>query len=213
MFKKAFTMAELLAVMIVIGVLATALMQNFRSPKVKEKELIANALKAIEVVEQAFAKVKEIDKINCPTGTFISKQIGTGTYAYELRNDEGTSSASATDVVNLLGKYIRYEGGIVNFCSYTSYCTDTSIKGAKLAGTNIYIGFKVNTGIEDCPTYKMPNDSTTYPAPTQYDKKAADFVTTKCWGELYIDTNNIDSPNTYGQDVFKFGLGEHGIAK
>ena len=213
MLKKAFTVAELLIVMVVIGVLATSLAHNFRLPKVKEKEMVANALKAIEVVEQAFAKVKEIDKTNCPTGTFISKQIGTGTYAFEFKNDEGTSNVSSADVIDILGRYIRYEDGTVNFCTYTGYCSDTDIKGVKLAGTNIYIGVKVNSSLSDCPDYKMPKESGDFPAPTNYNKSTGSFDTAKCWGTLYIDTNNIDSPNTYGVDVFKFGLGEHGIAK
>ena len=59
----------------------------------------------------------------------------------------------------------------------------------------------------------MPNDATVYPAPTKFNKATASHETKKCWGELYIDTNGIDTPNTYGQDIFIYGLDENGIAK
>jgi len=213
MFKKAFTMAELIIVMIITGLLTTVLIQNIRSPKIKEKEMIANAFKAIEAVEQATAKIREVDKTNCPMGTFIVKHFGKGSYSYELKNDAGTSNATATDVMNMMQRYIRFEGTIGNFCDNTPYCSDSNIKGAKFAGTKTFIGFKVYSSLDNCPTYRMPNDATTYPAPTKFNKATASHETKKCWGELYIDTNGIDTPNTYGQDVFIYGLDESGIAK
>lgn len=213
MRKKAFTMTELTIVMIIVGILAAALALNIRNVKVKEKAMVANGFKTIEAVEQAFAKIREIDKTNCPMGSFIIKQAGKGTYSYELKNNAGTAAANASDVINMIARYIRFEGTIGTFCSKTPYCANTAIKGAKLAGTDIYVGVEILTKVENCPTYHMPDSETTYPAPTKINKKTGNTETAQCWGKLYIDVNGADTPNTLGKDVFVFGLDESGLAK
>lgn len=213
MQKKAFTMTELTIVMIIVGILVTILALNVRNISVKEKAMVANGFKTIEAVEQAFAKIREIDKTNCPMGSFIVKQAGKGTYSYELKNNAGNAAADASDVINMIARYNRFEGTIGTFCSKTPYCSNTAIKGAKLAGTDIYVGVEILTNISDCPTYRMPNDASTYPAPTKINKKTGASETAKCWGKLYIDVNGADTPNTLGKDVFVFGLDESGLAK
>lgn len=211
--KKAFTLTELSIVMIIVGILATVLALNIRNVKVKEKAMIANSLKTIEAVDQAMTKIREIDKTNCPMGNFIIKQAGKGTYSYELKNNAGTAKADASDVINMIARYMRFEGTIGSFCLKTPYCTNTNIKGAKLAGTDIYVGVEILSDISDCPTYRMPNDATIYPAPTKINKKTNASETAKCWGKLYIDVNGANEPNTLGEDVFEFGLDESGIAR
>lgn len=212
MFKKAFTLAELLVVFIVIGLISTAIFKNIRPNKMKDKEMVALAFKGIRVVEHAMSNVMEIDKANCPMGTFLVKKAGTNDFTMQLKDNSG-GSISATELFNLFGKYIRYETGVGNFCDNTPYCSNSSVKGAKISGTNMYIGYEVFSSLANCPTYRLPNETSDSPAPTRYNKNTGTYETAKCWGKVYIDVNGMDTPNTYGKDVFIFGMGENGIAR
>lgn len=211
MFKKAFTLAELLIVFIIIGLISTIIFKNIRPDKMKDKEMVALAFKGIRAVEHAMSNVMEIDKVNCPMGTFLVKRAGTNDFTMQLKDNSG-GSIDATEVANLFGKYIKYETAVGNFCNNTEYCSGSTIKGAKISGTNMYIGYEVFS-VTNCPSYRLPNETTDTPAPTRYNKNTDTYDTAKCWGKVYIDVNGIETPNTYGKDVFIFGMGENGIAR
>ena len=125
-------------------------------------------------------------------------------------NSANSDKATSQDLVNLFKNHIKYESDVVNFCDNTSYCSDTNIKGAKVAG-GAYIGFSKYDSIKDCPAYYMPGVQGQLSAPKSFTNGAS--VTKKCWGELYMDVNGIKGPDTIGQDVFVYGLGEYGIEK
>ena len=212
MFKKAFTLAELLIVFVVIGVIATVILKNVRPDNMKPKEMTAMAFKAIRAVEHAMGSVMEIDKTNCPMGTFLVKKAGTNDFTMQLYDNSG-NSIDATEVANLFGKYIKYETTVGDFCNNTPYCSGSTIKGAKISGTKMFIGYEVFSSLANCPTYRLPDETSDFPAPTRYNSNTGTYETAKCWGKFYVDVNGMDTPNTYGQDVFVFGMGEKGIAR
>ena len=213
MFKKGFTIVELMVVFVIIGILTVALVKNVRSADVKEKEATAQALKVLRTIEHAIINVRELEATSCPTGMFINRNYGTNTYSYELKNSEGTAAANAADVATLFGKYIKYEGDVGNFCNNTPYCSATDIKGWRIAASNTYVGFKVYSNLANCIQYRMPYEATNASPPTRFNRNTGNFDTAQCWGELHIDTNGNEAPNEYGKDVYIFGLGEDGIAK
>ncbi len=212
MLKKAFTLVEVIVVFIVIGILAMVLFKNIKPNSLKPQEMTALAFKGLRAVEHAMSNVMEIDKANCPMGVFLVKKAGANNFTMQLKDNSG-NSIDATEVANLFGKYIKYETAVGNFCSNTPYCSSTGIKGAKIAGTSMYIGFEVFSSVTNCPSYRLPNETSDTPAPTRYNKNTATYDTAQCWGKVYIDVNGIDTPNAYGQDVFIFGMGENGIAR
>lgn len=210
--KKAFTLTELLVVFVIMGILAVAMIQNFQSRDYTTKQFAAFGIKGVELFEQAAARIKEVDTVNCPLGTFLSKRGGKSDFTIEIKDSSG-NSIDAEETANLFAKYIRYEGSVVNFCSNTGYssCSGT-IKGYKIPGGKMYIGFKVFSTPADCPAYRMPNDTADV-TPTYFEKNTGEFKTAQCWGEYYIDTNGKEPPNERGKDVLVFGMGEYGLAK
>ena len=127
--KKGFTLAEVLVCMVIIGILAIIMVQNVKTKDFKEQGYIANALKIAENIQQASLKIREIEKTNCPMASFMVDIMGTWEYA--LINSSG-NNATASDVINLYAKYIKFENTGLKFCDYTSYCSDDKIIGAKV---------------------------------------------------------------------------------
>ena len=209
--KKGFTLTEVLIVMTVIGVIAIVILGDFKRQDYTTTKYATYGLKAIELVEQASIKIREIEKTHCPIGVFMSKRGGRSDFTTEIV-DSSSNSIDASEVATLFGKYIRYDTGIVDFCTYSKYTPCSNVNGAKLAGTKTYIGFKVYNKPADCPAARFPND-TADTTPQYYDKNTGTHKTAQCWGELYIDVNGIEAPNQRGKDVTVIGLGEYGIAK
>ena len=193
--KKAFTLVEILLCMVIIGVIAVVMVQTIKTKDFTEKSYIANALKIMDNIEQASLKIRELEKTNCPMGMFMINIMDTWEYA--LVNSSG-NSASATDVINLYAKYLKFENTGLKFCDHTGYCSNDDIIGAKIHSDS-FIGFEI-TSTEDCPNYYMPGSD------TLTNGKG------KCWGKLYMDVNGTKGPDELGKDVFIFGMNEIGIA-
>lgn len=193
--KNAFTLAEVLICLMIIGVIAVVMIKNLRTQDFTEKSYIANGFKALETVQQASLKIRDLENTSCPMGSFMVNVAGT--YDYTLVNASGTN-ANTTEVLNLYNNYLKLESVGINFCDYTGYCSNSAIKGAKLPG-NVYIGFEV-TSVTNCPNYYLPNSSTLLTGEG------------KCWGKLYVDTDGPKGPNQLGKDVFVMGLNEKGVA-
>lgn len=204
---NAFTLAEIIVSMVIIATMATVMFVNLQRKDFSDRTFSLSAYKAMEVIQQASSKVREFEKDNrCPTGTFMANVMGT--YEYTILNKAEGLNATSEEVVNLFGDYMKYQQSSLNFCDYTSYCSNSNIKGAKITG-NMYIGFEVFNGAANCPTsYYVPNSS---------DNVSADLVTKtaaqagKCWGNFYLDTNGTEGPDTLGKDVYIWGLGETGL--
>jgi len=194
-YSNAFTLAEVLICLMIIGVMAIIMIRNLRTKDFTEKSYIAGGYKAIESVQQASLKIRDIETASCPTGSFMVNVAGTWEYA--LVNASG-ANANTTEVLNLYDSYLKLENTGLNFCDYTGYCSNDSIKGAKLPG-NTYIGFET-TGVINCPSYYLPNSSSLTAGKG------------KCWGKLYIDVDGPKGPNQLGKDVFVMGLNEDGVA-
>lgn len=209
--KKAFTLAEISISIIIIGVICVIMIGALNPKKYDEKTNTASLMKTLEFISQASVQIMDMEDAKCPARSFMIKPAGSAAWEFAILNSSG-SSASAQEVAELFGEHLKYESNIISFCDYTSYCSDSNIKGAKLPN-GAYIGFEITSTVQDCPAYRMPYEETDTPAPTKYSKSTGTFETAKCWGKLYIDTNGLKSPDTLGQDVYVFGLGENGIEK
>ncbi len=208
MFKKAFTLAEILIVVMIVGFIAMALIKALSNNSYTEKAMHANALKTITAIEQASAEIKDTEHTQVPTGAFMEYVTGQATYT--TYNASGSAQATASDIVTLFSKHLKFEKEGINFCDYSS-CSDASVKGAKMVG-DVYIGFG-NIAIANCPSYRLPNETTDSPAPTYLNPNTRNFETQKCWGKVYIDVNGKNGPNTQGKDIFIFGMGANGLAR
>ena len=193
-YKKAFTLAEVLICLMIIGVLAAIMIKNIKTKDFTEKGYIASAYKALESVQQASLQICELETTSCPMQSYMVNVAGD--WEYTIVNASGTN-ANTEEILNLYDNYLKLEDTGINFCDYTPYCNSDSIKGAKIAG-NGYIGFEV-TEVQTCPDYYLPNSTTLMKGEG------------KCWGKFYFDADGKKGPNELGKDVFVFGLGERGL--
>ncbi len=199
MKKYAFTLIEIIATLIIIGFLAIIMVKNLKQPgeDINNKITKAKLLKAVNAVQTACQQIKEFEKDKCPMQTFMMNVAGT--YEYTLVDSSG-NNADTDEVVSIFSDYIKFQESPINFCDYTEYCDDNTIKGGKIAG-DIYIGFKAyGDSITDCPNYKLPDSN------DEVSGKG------KCWGNVYIKIAGKNAGlDEYGKTVFVFGLNEYGI--
>ena len=200
--KFAFSLVEILMTMVIIGILMTISISLTKSRDYIQRSYVAKAQKVIRTVDLAMAQIREINKDECPMGTFIYK-VGDD---YHFAILDGTERADSSDVITLFSEHIKFYESNFNFCDRTKYCADDSIKGASLTG-NLNIGIRIfadsNIKPGNCPQYVVPDKNT----------KVTPASDTVCWGELLVDADGSDGPSKLGQDVYVFGLGATGIVR
>ena len=203
--KQAFTLAEILIVLTIIGVLALVTLRSFNAKTTKAKLNFARADKAVEVFNNVCARIRLTESKACPHNTFII-DTGFGTYEKGLlkctegeSGEETCSPVTSQDAINIFSEHTKFEKKNLNFCDYSGNCSVTAA-GAELPG-GIYVGIEVLEDISDCPAYYMPGDEEETTPPSG----------SKCWAKLYVDANGPSGPNELGQDVFVFGMDADGV--
>ena len=218
MKKNAFTLAEILIVLIIMGIIAVMMIANIKSDGFSEKANIAKAYKVINAFDEAAGNIRDINNPKCPTGSFIYRdgKNANGTYGYSIGLVLPASNKEQA-VLDIFGEFIKFEKTGLNFCDYTKYCDSvnasaasdsdkiTNVPAAKFS-KDIYAGIKILPAIENCPDFYLPESDVKLTPRTSIRDGAP-----KCWAKLYVDVNGIDAPNTLGKDVFVFGLDEFGV--
>ncbi len=204
---NAFTLAEVLMVLVILGFLAIISINVTTNSGFDEKTFQASAYKIVKEFQSASIKIRESYPDKIPTGSFTTNTMNTKDYAIYNATEQ---LANTTQVMDLYATFLRLDRTNKNFCSMTKafstdYCknNNTAIQGAKISG-DIYVGLEViadtSTGaLASCPQYYRVNPV----------EKAT--TTEKCWGRLYLDANGTKAPNEFGKDAFVFGLGEFGV--
>ena len=217
--RMAFTLAEILIVVMLIGVLAMVMMKKTSTKGFEDKANLANAQKVFNNIQEAAVNILANEEEKCPAHLFITKIAGTYEYAI-VKDREDEEPANTDDVLEIFSKYLRFEKNNLNFCEYSNYCesSNTSIKGGRLSGGNIYIGFEVfgDDELQDCPNeYYLPsyseNDSANKEISSELITKE-EGTTGKCWGKVYVDVDGLKGKGELGKDVYVWGLTEQGLA-
>ncbi len=217
MKKLAFTIAELVICLMVIGVLAAVTISTMDTKNFYQKSYLASARKIINEFDQASLKIRD-NKDNCPEGVFIV--------------DITNSSAEAVHTLNtgnIVGTYKRYTKILnesSNICSTATSNTSMCPSGATRPGGKLpsgaYIAFEIFSSLSTCKYYdlekmvQMQKDKETINMSTAPMLSASSRIDTlssktKCWGRLWVDMNGKTAPNIEGQDVFGFYLGSQGV--
>ena len=218
MNKNAFTLAETLIVITIIGVLAVIMLKSLKTDNFNEKANTAKIYKAIEVFDEASANIRsavtplgEDTDVPCPMGSFIYKiKNADGTYTY----NDGTSLPTSNKEAKLMewyGNFIKFEKTGIDFCTYSSCTGLSSATKNKLKTTSvrfsndIYVGIEILAEPADCPAFNLPDGTSVTPREKTVGGKP------QCWAKLYIDVNGTEQPNIAGKDIFILGLDENGI--
>ena len=197
MQNKAFTLAEILIALTIIGFISIVMIKNIKMADLKEDTNSAKAFKVLEVFDEASTNIR--DTAYCPMGKFIYKDVDD----YEL----GLKIAQDMNVLDMYSEFVKFEKRYDSFCDYTGYsdCNGT-IPAAKIPG-DIYIGIEQLDEVSDCPDYYMPDN----PTKIEVLENPIEGKKPQCWAKLYVDTNGKEEPNTLGKDVFIFGIGEYAV--
>lgn len=211
MKKTAFTLAEMIIVMIIVGFLIALLIKAVNSLDINKKQNVTTIYKIMDDFTQISLRTLNQDTKHFPTGTYIQEAVGN--WQYVAVNDEN-QPATASDIIKYLAKNARFKKIGINFCS-NSDCKVLGLEGETISGAKMfsdaYIGILLNhdvansngTGITDCPQYYMPDVEGAITPSGSY----------KCWAKLLVDTNGKKNPNVLGEDIYVFGINESVLAK
>ena len=188
--KKAFTLAEILITLGIIGVIAAitlpTLIANY------EKEKTVNQLKATySILAQAFemAKSEYGDMSNWDIGNYIGQTSGSSQFAKSFTEKYFVPYIKPTKIYGLTTfKYIGYDG-----IHYLNNDLDNSLYGGQSYIVNLANGSIVAFSLDGhCDLeHKDENGNTICDSPWYYTS-------------VYIvaDINGLKRPNTYGKDIF-----------
>jgi len=200
---RAFTLAEILMALMIIGVIAAFMMNSFQKINTEEKTDLLSAHKILSVLEEATNKIVNLNTTVCPMGAFMMNDV----YIAGM--------ADANAVLNTYAEEIKFQetGFLLKDKTNTltpvgiDSTTANAIYGARVAASDIYLGFIKYSSIKDCPNVFLPGASASS-TPMEFDG-----TKTQCWGQVVIDVNGRKGNGVLGEDLFTYGLGKAGIVK
>lgn len=185
--KSAFTMAEALLVMTILGIIAAVMITTLKPAEFKEKGLRVLAKKVLSEIDTATTQILVNDS-----------KLGTMT---SLAADDGsqfTFKGNADEVLVLYKKYlttIREEVPATSFCK-----TGDNAMNAEA----VYFKDGACMGIKD--TEFTTNTNTIFPGESAVTGAKASQ------GLILFDTNGEEEPNMIGKDRFILPVDDNGIA-
>ena len=186
--KKAFTMAEAILVMTILGIIATIMITTLKPAQFKDKGYKILAKKVLSEIDTA---TTQIIINNTKLGSFSSMVMDNGT--------ETQFSSSATNTMNFYKKYLTTLRTTVET---NSFCT-TGGADPSMDATAAYlkdgacIGIKAHVFTEN--------------AQTRFPGEENDFALMPEQGLILFDINGQEEPNTIGKDRFILPVGDEGI--
>ena len=185
--KKAFTMAEALLVMIVMGIVGVVALSTIKPQKMKEEAMMALANKMLAEIDEA---TQQIILNNTPSGYLTKIYVpGSTTNTFKF-------SSNCAYVEQL----------------YRKYLTPMRKKVANAQKNNWYgisysnYFYLKNGGIVTFSCASTGNYVTFFPEEQTYTYVSNDF-----YGRIMFDVNSEEQPNDLGKDVFAIPIGKKGI--
>ena len=191
MKKHAFTMAEAVLVMTILGIIATIMITALKPAEFKEKGLKVLAKKVMSELDNA---TTQILLNNSADGTLDKL------YKPDTAENETPTTFSAADenqAENMGKLYKKYLTTIRKDCSNATECGACSTYDAKFfLKDGACVGIK-SSAQENAPTI--------FPGETETNAVSATH------GVIFFDINGKDEPNAPGKDQFLMPLNSEGI--
>lgn len=207
--KKAFTLAEVLITLGIIGVVA-ALTAPSLTQNVQQQKIGPTLSKFVNVYENAMQQMmlkEEVSKVTALNGNKVYSNLGDGTT--ELGTITMGEPKGLGAFGDLLGNYMALDRADTNDTStnspFRSYNAGDGLQGAKLGSNNsagqgkvgdIYVMKDGSIVMFDGATFGNSSTSTT-----------GDYIYVS---NVYLDINGVKKPNKAGRDVFAFGMTNDG---
>jgi len=190
--KAAFTLAEVLITLGIIGVVAAITIPNLIS-NYQKRAWTAQLKKSYATLNQSFRRMLADDNVSALSQTETFSSIGTNN---EMCSSENASNICKDFYINL-GKYIKISS--IKRMDYKYKYLNSEIET-----NNVYeiITLLDGTIIFSYTFYKNPS----YAYPNAIGKLKDNYV-----GAFIIDINGLKGPNRVGRDIFSFRLADDGI--
>lgn len=185
--KKAFTMAEVLLVMVVMGVVGAIALSTLKPQDMKQEIMVALANKMLAEIDEA---TEQIIVNNTPNGYLTKIYVPNST----------TNTFKFSSNCGYVEKY------------YRKYLTPTTKKVANAQKNNWYgipysnYFYLKNGGIIAFSCASTGNYVTIFPEEERHTSVSNDF-----YGRIMFDINAEEPPNDLGKDVFCIPIGKKGI--
>lgn len=191
MKKQAFTMAEAVLVMTILGIIATIMITTLKPAEFKDKGLKVLAKKVMSEIDNATTQILLNDTAD-----------GTLDKLYEADTAEGESpatfsSATAGKASDMAKLYKKYLTTIRKSCDNSKDCGTCYDYDAKFfLKDGACVGLK--SGAQEKAVTIFPGETETSEIDATH-------------GVIFFDINGVDEPNTLGKDQFLMPLNSEGI--
>lgn len=185
MFKKAFTMAEAILVMVILGIIATIMISTMRPVEFQDKGLHVMAKKMLGDIDSATTQI-----------LYNDTKLG---YLTEIVRSNGTKYSwkdNSTDVLNLYKKYLTTVTR--DTVPSTSFCVTG---GASRNAQAVYLKNGACIGI-------YSSEAKLY---TRFPDETQSVNTEVSQGAIFFDVNGEEAPNVIGKDRYILPVADHGI--
>jgi len=194
MKKQAFTMAEAVLVMTILGIIATIMITTLKPAEFKEKGLEVMAKKVMGEIDTATTQIL-LNNTSDGTLTNVYK-FGSTTDLFDLSNSTAYAVANASADFGKL--YKKYLTATRKACTNTTECSACSSYSNKF-----FLKDGACIGITTGTTGN--NVNTWFPGETSATSEKSNF------GVIFFDINGAQEPNVLGKDQFLMPLGNEGI--
>lgn len=184
--KRAFTMAEAILVMTILGIIATIMISTLKPAEFQEKGLQVLAKKVLSEIDTATTQILMNNSANGTMETIYQ--------ADTLNFIVNTSGNASHKLGNLYKKYLT---GIRSIPS-GSYCSD-------MAYNVFYLKDGACFGIDFTSYGGGYAETTCFPGETTPTDSLSEY------GFLYFDINGKEKPNVFCKDIFILPLASGGI--
>ncbi len=192
--KNAFTLAEVLITLGIIGIVAAMTLPTLVQ-KQQEKVTVSRLKKAYSALSQAYLMISK--DYGEPTNWGISASV---------TDDDGNKNAEgALNVANLFAKYMN----VTKNCGVSDGCWHTGktyyLKGTPFLDTN---------NRADLAKLKLADGTHVAFGGLNAEcsnKRGETKALSSVCGWIIVDVNGNDRPNTYGIDVFEFSITKYNI--
>ncbi len=189
--SKAFTMAEAVLVMTILGIIATVMITTIKPARFKEQGYKVLAKSVYASIDTAVTQIL-VDKAPFNKLTQVYK-TGSNTATFSM----GVTS-QGTEFVKLLKDYMATARG-----NLPEQC-DPSKTGKPAKGYDSALLLK-NGACMAVKSGSITSGDTWIPG------EGSKTTATSAYGMIFLDTNGDDEPNVLGTDQFKIPLDENGI--
>ena len=185
-FKRAFTMAEAIIVMTILGIIATIMITNLKPTEFRDKGLQVQAKKILQQLDTATQQIMINNTQNGKLTTIYAPGVTNATFSFSTTGNNAALNA-------LYKKYLT---------TTRKTCTNAADCGGCSGGTFRFY-------LKDGTCVSILQDTTAQN--TIYPGEASASMSVAGLGAIFFDVNGLDEPNVLGKDRYRIPINADGI--